>query len=59
MNKIARGYIEELQKVYKEHLEAQARKREEEYNQKLSELYELAFDLVPEELTMLRERIGR
>ncbi len=52
MNKIARGYIEELQKVYKEHLEAQARKREEEYNQKLSELYELAFDLVPEELTM-------
>jgi len=52
MNKIAKGYIEELKKVYEEYLEGQLRKREEEYNKRLSELYELGFDLVPVEATI-------
>ena len=52
MNKIAKGYIEELKKVYEEHLKEKAKSREELYSEKLTDLYILAFELIPEELKL-------
>ncbi len=49
MNRIAKAYIEELQQFYTNYLKQEESKLEKTYNMRLSELYELAFDLVPEE----------